>query len=427
MRRYLVGCPLIWAACADPGAITSHGDAGVTNTVDATTSRVDAAPAPDAGPSGNGDTYLPWEGGPAYHAAWSHGLPTDPSFFPIAVFWQSAANADNFAAIGINTYIGFFNDGDIAALDQKSMHVIADQTSVNWQGLLGDAKLNGWNQTDEPDNAQARPGGGYDPCIDPGIIQGRYATFVANDPSRPIFLNLGRGVAAINWVGRGTCTGHTDMYPDYAMGADVVSFDIYPVNSDDEAKDNLYYVADGIDRLRAATSNQKPVYAYIETTDIGSAGTTPTPAQIKSEVWMTLIRGARLVAYFSHVFNADGSYLHDDGLLRTPSSKMAVAEVDAQIAALAPVLNTRSLANGATVSTSASATPIDIMVKRYQGALYIFAVAMRPGGTTATFTLRGVDQATAEVIGESRTRSVAGGTFSDDFAADYAVHLYRIP
>ena len=51
---------------------------------------------------------------------------------------------------------------------------------------------------------------------------------------------------------------------------------------------------------------------------------------------MTLIRGARLVAYFSHVFNADGSYLHDDGLLRTPSSRMAVGEVDAQIAGLAP-------------------------------------------------------------------------------------------
>jgi hypothetical protein len=79
------------------------------------------------------------------------------------------------------------------------------------------------------------------------------------------------------------------------------------------------------------------------------------------------------------------------------------------------------------VSTSASATPIDIMVKRYQGALYIFAVAMRPGDATATFTLRGVAEANAEVIGESRTLSVAGGTFSDDFAADYAVHLYRIP
>jgi hypothetical protein len=166
---------------------------------------------------------------------------------------------------------------------------------------------------------------------------------------------------------------------------------------------------------------------YVETTDINSAGTTPTPAQIESEVWMGLIHGARLVAYFSHIFDAQGHYLHDDGLLRTTSSKNAVQAIDARIAALAPVLNTRSLANGATVSSSAPATPVDIMVKRYQGALYVFAVAMRPGSTTATFTLRGVGDATAEVIGESRSLGVTAGQMNDTFAADYAVHLYKIP
>ena len=30
------------------------------------------------------------------------------------------------------------------------------------------------------------------------------------------------------------------------------------------------------------------------------------------------------------------------------------------------------------------------------------------------------------VIGESRTVPVTGGTFGDEFAADYAVHLYRV-
>jgi len=384
----------------------------------------DAAPAADGAP---GDLFLPWEGGPDYYASWTHALPTDPDFFPVAVFWQSAANADAFKLIGINTYIGFFNDADIAALDSKSMQVIGDQTNVDYQGLLNDAKLVGWNQQDEPDNAQDDGMGGFDPCIDPTVIQSRYATFVANDPSRPVFLNLGRGVAATSWVGRGTCTGHTEMYPEYAEGADVVSFDIYPVNSDDVAKDKLYYVADGVDRLRQAVAFAKPVYVYVETTDINSAGTTPTPAQIKSEVWMGLIHGARLVAYFSHIFDAQGHYLHDDGLLRTTSSKDAVQAIDAQIAALAPVLNTRSLANGATVSSSAPATPVDIMVKRYQGALYVFAVAMRPGATTATFTLRDVGGATAEVIGESRNLAVAGGQMSDNFAADYAVHIYKIP
>src|SRR5215475_983931 len=98
MRRTVLGCALVWG-CADPGAITSRPDGGVAPAIDA------AGASPDA-PGGDGDIYLPWEGGPAYYAAWSHGLPTDPNFFPIAVFWQNPANAEAFAAIGINTYIG---------------------------------------------------------------------------------------------------------------------------------------------------------------------------------------------------------------------------------------------------------------------------------------------------------------------------------
>ena len=373
-----------------------------------------------------GDVYIPWEGGPAYWAKWPHSLPSDPNFFPVAVFWQSAVNADNFAAIGINTYIGAFDDAALTELDQKSMYVVTDQGGVTWRNWLANAKLAGWAQGDEPDNAQPKAGGGYGPCIDPVQIQSIYTTYRTNDPSRPVFLNLGRGVAATNWVGRGSCSGRTEMYPEYAKGTDVLSFDIYPVNSTDEAKNNLYYVADGVERLRQSVSSQKATYAYIETTDISSAGTIPSPAQIKAEVWMSLVHGGRIVAYFSHIFAADGAYLHDDGLLRTASSKTAVQAIDAQVASLAPVLNTQSLANGAAVASSAAATPIDIMVKRHQGALYIFAVAARSGATQGTFTLRGVGAAAAEVIGESRSITVANGTFSDDFAADYAVHLYRV-
>src|SRR5262249_40566533 len=34
------------------------------------------------------DTFLPWAGGPAYFAKWTHGLPSDADFFPIAVWLQ---------------------------------------------------------------------------------------------------------------------------------------------------------------------------------------------------------------------------------------------------------------------------------------------------------------------------------------------------
>jgi hypothetical protein len=103
--------------------------------------------------------------------------------------------------------------------------------------------------------------------------------------------------------------------------------------------------------------------------------------------------------------------------------KNAVGAIDQQIHDLAPVLNTQSLANGGTVSSSIQ---VDAMWKRSGGALYIFAVAMRPGATRAIFTLRQGGSGSATVIGESRTIPIANGAFSDDFAADYAVHRYRI-
>ena len=66
------------------------------------------------------------------------------------------------------------------------------------------------------------------------------------------------------------------------------------------------------------------------------------------------------------------------------------------------------------------------MLKRRDGATYLFAVAMRGEPTTATFTVgASTGRATAEVLGENRTVGVSDGVFEDDFSGR-SVHLYRI-
>jgi hypothetical protein len=385
----------------------------------------------DAGTAdgGDGDTYLPWEGGPASYSRWSHGPPANPNFFPIAVWLQSASASPAYRAIGINTYIGLSQDttnAELAALRDAGMQTICDPDQ-DWMSHLTDPTIDGWRiPQDEPDNAQpvTDGGSGYGPCIDPSTIVAEYDTQVAADPSRPLFLNLGQGVAYIDYPGRGSaCAGQTSMYPLYAAGADLLSFDIYPVNNTDATTGgNLWYVATGVDNLRGWASYQKPVWNWIETTGIDDPLHTPTPAQIKTEVWMSLVHGSMGIGYFCHIFSP--SFI-EAGLLSVTANAAAVGAIDSQIEALAPVLNTQSLANGATVSSSNSSVPVDIMVKRYAGNLYVFAVAMRSGSTTATFALRGVSTATAAVLGESRSLGVDGGTFSDTFAP-YAVHLYEI-
>jgi hypothetical protein len=77
-----------------------------------------------------------------------------------------------------------------------------------------------------------------------------------------------------------------------------------------------------------------------------------------------------------------------------------------------------------TVSGDAS-VPVDVMVKRSGGFLYLFAVSMRAGTTQATFTVQHAPGTHVEVLGEARSMSLGGGEFSDSFA-DYGVHLYRI-
>lgn len=247
----------------------------------------------------------------------------------------------------------------------------------------------------------------------------------ANDGTRPIHLNLGQGVAYDDYIGRGSaCHARLDLYPQYAEGADIVSFDIYPDNNTDSTtRGNLWFVARGVDRLREWTNYQKIVWNFIETTGIRGPAGAPPPADVRAEVWMSLVHGSMGIEYFSHVFAP--SFI-EAGLLADPVMSSAVAEINRQIHDLAPVLNTPSLANGARASTSNPAVPVDIMVKRSEGSLYIFAVAMRRESTSATFVIRrGGDFATAVVLGEARSIPLIDGAFTDDFEP-YGVHLYRL-
>jgi hypothetical protein len=66
------------------------------------------------------------------------------------------------------------------------------------------------------------------------------------------------------------------------------------------------------------------------------------------------------------------------------------------------------------------------MTKRHGGAVYVFAVGMRDGETTARITVAGLKgRARAEVLGEGRGLEVTDGAFRDQFKP-WDVHLYKI-
>ena len=353
----------------------------------------------------------------------------DLSFFPIAVWTQDPQYASVYKENGINLYINIYgglNREKMEHLRRAGMRVVAHQNEYALTQLK-DTLIYAWINGDEPDNAQRnRTTKKWDPCIDPADVIREYRRIKKHDPSRPVYLNVGRGVAHTNWRGRGVCKGRTDMYPvsnnGYLKGCDIASFSCYPVNTqEEEVHENLWYIAKGIDSLRSWSNHQKPAWCWIETTRISEKSKRqPTPAEVKAEVWMALVHGAKGFGYFCHSFierPADVALLNDPGMLQ------AVGAINREVAALAPVLNSPDTDGYARVHGGDPEVPIHILTKKDLHANYIFAVAMRKKPTRATFRVK--KGRTVEVIGENRTIRIKNKRFRDAFA-DYGVHLYRI-
>jgi hypothetical protein len=361
--------------------------------------------------------------GTSPYSQWTYGPPANPNFFPIGVWLQSPGNAQEFENIGVNMFVGFYGNLDAASMTtfaSLKMPVVPTQNSV---GLTSPQRswIWGWDQVDEPDNAQANGSGGYGPCISPSTLISSYAAIKASDTASPVFLNFGQGASNTSYNGRGSCTGNTAYYAQSMAAGDIISFDIYPVA---DYNGQLELVPNGVDNLKtwAAQCNcgNKPIWNFIETTPF-NGGATPTSSQIQSEVWMSLIHGSQGIMYFVHVLSPT---FREDGIFSYPASVQAVTAIDAQITSLAPVLNSSTVTGDAQVSSSTSGVALDMMEKNYGGSKYLFAVAMANSATVGTFTVPGSPTATVTVLGENRQIAMKNGQFQDNFAG-YGVHLYQ--
>lgn len=375
---------------------------------------------------------------PELQRRWPNGPFQDPNRFPIAVWLQDPRNAGRYKEIGVTLYVGLWKgptEAQLAELRRHEMPVLCDQNDYALAHL--DEKLIvGWLQQDEPDNAQALPGGkGYGPPVPPEKVIQRYQEMRRRDPSRPVLLNLGQAVAWDGWHGRGVRTNHPEDYPLYVQGGDIVSFDIYPVvHSKPAVAGKLWFTPRGVQRLRQWAGPERVVWNCIETTRISNVQIKPTPQQVKAEVWMSLIHGSQGIIYFCHQFKPT---FVEAALLADREMAEAVGKLNRQIHQLAPVLwspERREL-----VQASAQPAEVDeemarllgpagiaVTARVYKNKLYLFAVRMQPTDAQGEFRLTRVPgSAQAHVLGEDRTLPVRQGMFTDHFGP-YEVHLYEI-
>lgn len=365
---------------------------------------------------------------PPARPLWKNGPPSDAGYFPIAVWLQDPKNAARYKAAGINLYVGLWRrptTEQLAGLQQAGMSVICVQNRASLANLDSPVIV-GWMHGDEPDNAQPLgQGKGYGPPIPPEKIVQGYERIRAADPTRPVLLNLGQGVAWDNYIGRGVRRNHPEDYPEYAKGCDIVSFDIYPaVHEKPEVAGKLEFVAQGVERLVRWTKGEKIVWNCIECTHISNPQAKATPAQVRAEVWMALVRGSRGLVYFVHQFQP---VFREAALLDDPEMLTAVTAINRQIRELAPVLNSPTVPDGVAVKSSTADAPVAGLMKQHGGAAYLFAVNLRNRPTSGSFAIRGLaGNSTVEVLGEARGLPAKKGEFADEFLP-YAVHLYRVP
>jgi hypothetical protein len=174
-----------------------------------------------------------------------------------------------YKAIGINTFVGLYQgptEDQLAQLTKYGMFAVAEQNDVGLNSMNRQV-IKAWMHGDEPDNAQPIGFGLYGSCIPASKVVRHTQEMKSRDPTRPVMINFGQGIANEYWRGRGACNGDLKYYDYAAQGVDILSFDIYPVGSTTpQVKGKLDYVARGVTNLVKRTAGGQTVWAALETT-----------------------------------------------------------------------------------------------------------------------------------------------------------------
>jgi hypothetical protein len=390
------------------------------------------------------------DGGVDFYARFANPLPSDPTFFPIGVWFESVMfpqDVDLDKAIGLNTYVELTGNTDLSIVRAAGMHAIHSGPTTGPAGPVGE-ETKAWLLTDEAD---MWGGPGHDPwtggfgggnCIP---IDGHCGytvmeTLAALRPAdgRMRYANYGKGVTF--WETDAEAAQFVNNYQDLTSADNywftdgggcsdlpgVVRVQIDPQHSNCAFASNYGWTVQRVRNL-IQPAHSRPVWAFVE---VGHPFSEPesafiTPSQVRAAVWHSLIAGARGIIYFNHTFGDPTCWT--DHVLRDIAApgcytamRAAVGALNARIAAFAPILNAPTATTGWSQGAGTRA-----LVKWWDGHFYVIAGA-EAGAVTGSFSVPCVGNATATVLDEDRSVPVVNGTFTDAFADGNAIHLYRL-
>jgi len=367
---------------------------------------------------------------------WNRNAPTGAStapaslsnFFPLGVWAQPASSFPTWAARGINTVVG---DGgpDIetwtAAANQQGLKMIRE-ARPNPADDLNEGNLLAWFLTDEPD---------LNGTTQVPQFRATYQAWRSYNSTIPILLDLAGdhvenptdqlpgGVS----VGPDNCSGPgdypTDMaatacYPTWLGLTDWALHDYYPVN----AHRDVSVVAGMMDKMTRWTS--KPQLPFVEAAGpiYNTGSTPPTADQMRAEIWLAIIHGARGLTYFTYALCGPGlSQFCPDGMTSAQVNEMTTQ--NQRITSLASVL--QGTINPTSLGFRGGA-PLQATWRLSGTTKYFIVLNVSPNTVTKSMLVTGfVPSSPFTVVGENRTLP-AMNSLTDTFTP-YQVHIYSTP
>ena len=194
------------------------------------------------------------------------------------------------------------------------------------------------------------------------------------------------------------------VYPGLIAAADVVGFDLYPLQGWCRP-DRLADVYEA-QRELVRQAPGKATFQWIEVEQMvcGGGANSVTPDTVRAEAWLAIAGGAHGLGFFP----------------RWPDSiAPAVARVTDDIAKLGPALLSASVST----SSQPASGPIKVDARTYNGALYVIAVNSSYARASVSIGVSGLRNRTLTVLDENRQVGASTNVFSDDFAP-LATHIY---
>lgn len=436
-RRAVLATAVVGVLVAAAAAVVVEQRA--TSDLDTPRAGVEVSIAAEVGPLGL--PLIPWEGGADYwrqfpqadRAGWS-----DPSFFPVVAWYDGISSNDEVAfdkSLGINTYIGMsaetpfslFVDNDVFWIGGR-LNDSFDPADPHWVGDFLDDEVDG---RFTPPEGRAHLEGLSRQSQGSGRF--RFANFTQmvigdlDDEDANAYVNDYTDAVSIDmyWYTIPFC----DLEP-YRGGVY-----LSPVAQSTCRTSSSYGATMRSLRTRdAADGRRQALWQFVENVNGGPAEGPfvhmVSPDEVSGAVMSSLINEARGIVYFNQSFSGDCQGGNMFRLAQVQPGYCAAPQIDAvgrinnRIHELASVLNTQT-------SQWTFGPGLDTMLKIVDGDAYVFAMvdgSGPPGRRTFVLPEQFAGwQGAVEVVDENRSIPAVAGAFTDDFAAEYSWHIYRIP